>query len=586
MNSKTLFNYMKSSFNTRVINLRFYTLLFFAVSLFFTSCGEEEIAPPPGLVDNPVTVTIEELNSGQFEGLLVRLDSVQFATTGVPFNGTNSNANGSKTLEDCNGNATIVFTSTDKLFSNALTPAGNGSIIGLASSFGSTVQLLLRSLEDVEGMTNQRCGEEDPSSVPLSTIANIRSQFSGTTTNVNGSLKIQGVITSDRSTENIQGRNAFIQDASGAIALRFTEDHSFDLGDEVEIVVSNIELSEFNELLQLNNIPNGNANLIGAGTLPAPQVVSISDVLSENFESQLVQINNIQFENQGGAYDGGRTLTDCTDDLPIFTRGQATFSADITPDGNGTIVGIASTFNGVQLLIRNTNDVSFNNARVDCGGNPGGGPSNDFCSTGTIAALRTLYQGSDLTVSCTAGGTATITGLVSSDAAEGNINNQNIFFQDTTAGITVRFDGPHSFNPGDELTINLEGATLTDFNDLVQIEVSLSNATLNSSGNAITPRVVTIAELNTGNFESQLVQINNVTFTEAGQPLFGGSGSGTNREFSDGTGTGTLRTNDDPSWGGSTNLPSGSDNIVIANASTFRGAVQILLRSPSDLQKP
>jgi len=115
--------------------------------------------------EKTVTVTIEQFNTGDYEGQLVKIENVQFKIDGEDpqFNGTTSNGGGSRTLQDCDGNELTVFTDKDSPLSTIEIPTENGTIIGDASSFGDTKQLVLRSTADFEGMTEARCEVTTPS---------------------------------------------------------------------------------------------------------------------------------------------------------------------------------------------------------------------------------------------------------------------------------------------------------------------------------------------------------------------------------------------------------------------------------------
>lgn len=90
------------------------------------------------------------------------------------------------------------------------------------------------------------------------------------------------------------------------------------------------------------------------------------------------------------------------------------------------------------------------------------------------------------------------------------------YIQDATGGILIDDNGAvitTTFASGDSM-VGLKGqATL--FSSLLQF-IPTVNPTLGTSGNVVTPQVVTIADLNTAvtaaTYESELVQINNVTF--------------------------------------------------------------------------
>lgn len=112
-----------------------------------------------------------------------------------------------------------------------------------------------------------------------------------------------------------------------------------------------------------------------------PDSISISDLASNNYECKLVEIHGLQFVDGDlnetysdaiGLNTINRTLEDCEgNQLIIRTSGYADFAADTLPNGNGSVIGVATTFleyNGDttrQLLIRTPNEVVFDNAR--CG---------------------------------------------------------------------------------------------------------------------------------------------------------------------------------------------------------------------------
>jgi hypothetical protein len=100
------------------------------------------------------------------------------------------------------------------------------------------------------------------------------------------------------------------------------------------------------------------------------------------------------------------------------------------------------------------------------------------------------------------------------------------YIQDATAAILIDDAGnviTNTFAIGDGMT-GFRGQT-TYFNDLLQI-VPLENIAPSSTGNTITPEVVTIANIigNVELYESELVRINNVTFADGnGTNTFAGN---------------------------------------------------------------
>jgi hypothetical protein len=153
-----------------------------------------------------------------------------------------------------------------------LTPGGGGSIVGILSIFGSTYQLALRDLNDV-AMNGPRC------SVNTFTTSSLKQLFSQGTTVVPGGT-LTGVVISDYNSQSVTGRNLYIQDATGGIVLRFTANHSFNLGDEISVDVSGGTLGEFNGLLQVDGLDNGGASVISHPGDVTPRNATVLEVLN------------------------------------------------------------------------------------------------------------------------------------------------------------------------------------------------------------------------------------------------------------------------------------------------------------------
>lgn len=325
---------------------------------------DELIRIPESLVDqyivpatygNPVipkTLTIDQLTLSDVS-TLVKLEGVQFvsADAGETWADAVLQETLNREIEDCPKQRLIIRSSGFARFAGDLTPEGNGTMIGILSVYRGDYQLMIRDLDDVM-MTGDRCGSN------ALTIAAVRNLFSGgTTTLPQGFLK--GVVISDRSSENLSGLGLYLQDATGGIVIRFTDDHDFNLGDEIIVDVSGETLSEFNGLLQISGLDLNAANVEGHPGDVTPRVATISEVLNnaQAWESTLVRINDVILGN-GSVYRDTITVTDATGVMILFTRSQATFAASAIPTGPVTITAIVSEFNAPQLIIRNTADVS------------------------------------------------------------------------------------------------------------------------------------------------------------------------------------------------------------------------------------
>jgi hypothetical protein len=276
-------------------------------------------------------------------------------------------------------------------FAADIIPGGNGTVIGIAGAFGDDIQMLIRDTDDVS-MAADRCdgsngGGGTGSEVQMD-IADVRALFTGTETNAPADTKIVGTVISDRIEGNTVSQNVVIQDATGGITVRFSADHFLNLNDEVEIVISGEELSEFNGLLQVNYISNNNATVTGSGSV-SPVTTSIADILAnlDGLESTLVRIEGAALTG-AITYSGGLTLNDGTGSIDLWTQFSAGFADALAPTNgeNVSLVAIVSEFNGPQLNIRNLNDVTAE------GGGGGGGDCevNENFSSGTGENNNTL----------------------------------------------------------------------------------------------------------------------------------------------------------------------------------------------------
>lgn len=215
----------------------------------------------------------------------------------------------------------------------------------------------------------------NPDEVTLKTVQEIRTLYTTSDVTITDNWKMKVVITSDKTAKNINDKNAFGQDETAGIALRFNVAHNFAVGDEIEILLKDLKLSKFNNLLQISGITEDKTKKVGTKAVTA-KTITLEQALSGNFESQLVTISDVQFKNKNAKYGddkGSQWLTNCTKELTLYTAKDAVFANDKVSDKRGSITGNLSVFkNTVQLVIRTTNDVNFTTNYTDCNGNNNG----------------------------------------------------------------------------------------------------------------------------------------------------------------------------------------------------------------------
>lgn len=514
----------------------------------------------------PKVKKISELTTADIS-TLVKLENVEFSSVdvGLTYSDIVGRTSLNRTVKDCNGGSILLRTSGYATFAGDKIPEGNGTIVGVYSVFGRDKQLFIREITDVV-LTGARCtgGGGSTGSETRISLQEVRNLFKGGTIAGPSGRKIAGVVISDRANGNWDTRNLVIQDSTGGIAVRFTGNHTFNAGDLVEVVISGQELSEFNGLLQVNNVDNSLSKKTGTSTI-APREATIAAIKAnlENWESTLVKVKSATLTG-GSTYAGTRKINDASGNVDLFTRTQASFGTQALPTGNVDVVAVVSQFTNAQLIIRTTADVT-----TGTGGNPGGG-SSDLIS---IRTLRTAFTGA----TTTAPASKKIKGVVISDKDNNNWDSRNLVIQDTSgSGIIVRFTAAHSFTLGQEIEVNVGGQELSEFNGLLQVNSVANNlATLIGNGTLPVPREATAAQVvaNQEAWESTLVKIKNATIAS-------GTYSGS-KNVTDGTGTVVMFTRTQATF--ATQAVPGTAVEITAIVSQFT-TPQIIIRNTSDIK--
>lgn len=520
---------------------------------------------------DPEAQTINELGTDDIT-TLVKLEDVQFSQSELGL--TYADAFGRQTLnrvvEDCDGNSILLRTSGFADFANDTLPEGNGTLIAVYNVFGDTKQLFIRDTRDVN-FTGNRCGA-GTGDEELMSIAELRQVYTDGGTTAPDNRKISGVVISDGSSGNFQGQNMILQDATAGIVVRFQNDHNFSMGEEVEVVVSGQELSEFNFLLQLNNVSLVRAASKGTGSV-TPRVATVNDVLenAELWESTLVELSNVTISGSP-TFAFSTTVSDGSDMIEMFTSPGASFADESVPaEPVETMVALVSQFSesgpaddGYQLKIRTLEDVGLE------GGGGGGGDPEQI----SLSELRDLFESGTEEVP----NNRFVRAVVISDKDAGNTTGRNMVVQDETGGIVIRFSDFHEFSLGEDVEVDVSGLELSEFNGLLQVNnVPNSNALSYGPGTLPEPREVTVQEIldNSEDWESTLVRVMDIEFTE------GGSFSGA-KTLEDPTGTIATFTRNDASFSGSS-VPDGTFTLT-AMVSEFNDP-QLTIRNLNDIEQ-
>lgn len=203
--------------------------------------------------------------------------------------------------------------------------------------------------------------------------------------------------------------------------------------------------------------------------------------------------------------------------------------------------------------------------------------------TTTIAELKALHVNGQVESITT---DLVIAGVVNADDRSGNYYKQ-ISIQDSTGGITLRLDGNNlyaNYPVGRKIYIKLKGLFMGDYNGLIQLGGSIDNSGtfLNvnaiasnlfdnyilkgSTGNVVTPKVVTVAGLN-NSYQSMLIQIDNAEFLP----------SDTSKTYADNVGNLSVNLNAKSCTGSSIIVrTSGYANFAGIKAAKGNGALQAI----------
>jgi len=169
---------------------------------------------------------------------------------------------------------------------------------------------------------------------------------------VGTSVTIAGIVTNGAELGVIR----YLQDGTAGIAAYSSSMSSVKRSDS--IVVTGV-IKDYNGLLELD--PVTSFTVISTGhNMPANQLITPS-MMGENYESELVLINNVSFTtNPGGTFSSNQTysFTSGGENGQIYVRAGHPLIGSIIPSTQVGLVGICSQhYANFQLLCRDTNDI-------------------------------------------------------------------------------------------------------------------------------------------------------------------------------------------------------------------------------------
>lgn len=197
-------------------------------------------------------------------------------------------------------------------------------------------------------------------------VAGLRKMYSDGITSIDTNIYIRGIITLSPELGNIPSFVAYLQDSTAGICLTVAGENTFAMGSEVKILCRGASFTLYNGLLQFGDITIADQSEVIrlSAPDPVPVPVTIGELQEGKHQAEYVVLKNVQFRD-AGSFSGTKILTDCTSQIEVYTRADATFAGQAMPQGNGTLTGIASVYNDLQILLRQPSDLDMKNSR--CG---------------------------------------------------------------------------------------------------------------------------------------------------------------------------------------------------------------------------
>ena len=351
----------------------------------------------------------------------------------------------------------------------------------------------------------------------------------GKITNIQEDKYLEALVAADDQSGNIF-KILVLKDMRGEKGLSMSIDENelhalYPVGQVVYVHLKDLAIGNFEGLPTLG-VNSGNtvgripaslvrSLLIKSGrTAPVePLKIKFSELNSSHY-SRLIQLEGMQFETATATttyadatadppLSVNHNLTDCDENKIILRNsGFASFAGQTVPQGNGSIIAVYSYYRSApQLLIRNVTDINFDQER--CGG---GGVSGNRIR---IKDLRAMYAGNNVNFS-----EGFVQGVVISDIANKNINGQNVVIQDGDYGILLRFSSAVNIPLNTEIKVGLKGGLMSPFNGLLQVQnLNSQNVDILNVNVNVTPKVLTIAQIDLKEHESTFVQIQNATLS-------------------------------------------------------------------------
>lgn len=391
-----------------------------------------------GMLPAPEVVTIANFNMGTFQGKLVRINDVAFeGADGV------DTYDGSQTFINLAGDRLATFFGTAVTFKDDILPLGVGSIIGIASTFNTTPQIIISAVADVSFT-------ESAMITVTSTITNFG--------------QVRNGMTSTPQSYTVTGAN-LLADLAVSVSPNFeiSLDMTMNYGSSLTIMNASSAVTIF-----VRFAPSSNSNGALSGTITHSSFGAVSKTVSlmgeetgnaspgmptDLFFSEYVEgsSNNKYLE----IFNGTGSSVDLSDyQIQRYNNGGTIDSGPYALSGtlaNGAVIVIANSrataYTGTTYSATNVNSATFYNgddavvlykvsttSRIDIIGHIGCDPGSEWIDGTHSTKEKTLRRKS----SVTGGVTTNPTGACSVTSFATMTTEWDVFDQDNVDGLGSR----------------------------------------------------------------------------------------------------------------------------------------------------
>lgn len=183
-------------------------------------------------------------------------------------------------------------------------------------------------------------------------ISDVRKLATGT------QVTVSGIVTNG----NELGTIRYVQDATGGLGVYDSQLSGVKRGDSITVTG---EIHPYNNLFEITTVSSLTVHSSNQA-LPEPKVVSVNEI-GEEYEGQLIRINNVTIESTGGTFAGNTNydFTDGTNSGELRINSSSPIVGELIPTKSVSLIAICSQFsyntndtqNGYQLLPRDMDDI-------------------------------------------------------------------------------------------------------------------------------------------------------------------------------------------------------------------------------------